>query len=391
MPYLADPPPLKALLSTLIGIPSISSCSAQWDQSNRAVINQLATWLEGLGFACEVMPLSNNPDKANLVATLGSGSGGLVLSGHTDTVPYDAGLWQSDPFVLSERNNRFYGLGTSDMKGFFAIVIEAARHYRAEQLNRPLIILATADEESSMQGARDLVAAGKPSARYAVVGEPTSLQPIRLHKGILMDSVRVHGRTGHSSNPDAGLSALDVMHQVMASLLEFRQQLADNYQHPGFAVQVPTVNLGCIHGGDNPNRICQMCELQFDLRNLPGMSNEHLRNDIAARISAIADHTGAHIEYLPLIDGVDAYEEPANSTIVRVAEKLTGLEASGVAFGTEAPFYQSMGMQTIVLGPGSIDQAHQPDEYMELQQIKPCVTLLRQLIEQFCISTDNAA
>lgn len=383
---MAKLPALEQQLRTLIGLPSISSCSAQFDQSNRAVIDQLASWLNELGFNCEILPLGNKPEKANLIATLGSGSGGLVLSGHTDTVPYDDGKWQSDPFRLSERDNRFYGLGTSDMKGFFAVAIEAVRQYTAKDLKQPIILLATADEESSMQGARELAASGRPKARYAIVGEPTSLRPIRMHKGIMMDKITVHGRSGHSSNPAAGASAMDVMHSVLGDLMSFRQQLARDFNHAGFEVNVPTMNLGCIHGGDNPNRICGQCELQFDVRALPGMDNAGLRDDIAALIAGVAHRHEVQIDYQPLVDGVPAYEQAADSELVKAAEKLTGHTAGSVAFGTEAPFFQGMGMETIVLGPGSIDQAHQPDEYMELHQIKPCVKLLSQLIERFCIN-----
>ncbi len=383
---MAKLPPLQEQLQTLIGLPSISSCSAEYDQSNLAVIEQLASWLGELGFRCQILPLSDNPAKANLIATLGSGSGGLVLSGHTDTVPFDDGKWQSDPFRLTERDNRFYGLGTSDMKGFFAVAIEAVRQYTAKDLRQPIILLATADEESSMQGARELAASGQPQARYAIVGEPTSLQPIRMHKGIVMDKVTVHGRSGHSSNPAAGASAMDVMHAVLGELMSFRQQLARDFSHDGFEVRIPTMNLGCIHGGDNPNRICGQCELQFDLRALPGMNNAGLRDDIAALIANVAERHEVRIDYQPLVDGVPAYEQAADSELVRAAEKLTGQLAGSVAFGTEAPFLQGMGMDTIVLGPGSIDQAHQPDEYMELHQIKPCVKLLSQLIDRFCIN-----
>lgn len=379
-------PGLESRLSQLISLPSVSSASPTWDQSNRAVIDQLAEWLEVLGFQCQILPLSNNPQKANLIATLGQGHGGLVLSGHTDTVPFDEGKWQSDPFALSERNQRFYGLGSSDMKGFFAIAIEAAQQYQAKDLNHPLIILATADEESSMQGARDLANSGGALGRYAVIGEPTSLQPIRLHKGIVMDQITVQGATGHSSNPGAGLNALDVMHQVMSELMQFRTELAANYQNSSFAVDIPTMNLGCIHGGDNPNRICKQCELQFDIRALPGMDIDLLRGDIAQRLERIATESGSQIEYQPIMQGISAFEQGAESDLVKTAERLTGMSAGAVAFGTEAPFLQSLGMETIVLGPGSIDQAHQPDEYMELHQIKPCVKLLGQLIDTYCVA-----
>lgn len=147
------------------------------DQGNLTVIEHLASWAETLGFRCEIMSVA--PGKANLIATLGEGPGGLVFAGHTDTVPFDGAKWQSDPFTLTERDGRLFGLGTADMKGFFPLVLEAAEAAvaavrRGESLKAPVIILATCDEETSMAGAKALVAAGKPKARFAVIGEPTS-------------------------------------------------------------------------------------------------------------------------------------------------------------------------------------------------------------------------
>ncbi|HBC36509.1 MAG TPA: acetylornithine deacetylase, partial [Marinobacter adhaerens] len=160
-------PGIRDMLARLISLPSISSASAKWDHSNEPVVRTLAEWLEALGFSVEILEVPGMPGKFNLIGTLGSGPGGLVLSGHTDTVPFDDKRWQSDPFTLTERDNRWYGLGTCDMKGFFPLAIEAARAFVDEDLKQPLIILATADEESSMDGARALAEAGKPKARYA--------------------------------------------------------------------------------------------------------------------------------------------------------------------------------------------------------------------------------
>ena len=156
------------MLAALIATPSVSCTDPALDLSNRGVIDQLAEWLTDLGFACEIMEVL--PGKANLIATLGSGPGGLVLAGHTDTVPYDQGKWQHNPFRLTEADGCFYGLGTADMKGFFPIAIEAAREFLDTPLKAPLIILATCDEECSMSGARALVDAGRPAARFAVIG-----------------------------------------------------------------------------------------------------------------------------------------------------------------------------------------------------------------------------
>ena len=194
-------PTIKEMFDKLIAAASISSVSPEFDHSNREVIDILANWLDVMGFSIEILPLPNQPHKANLIATLGQGPGGLVLSGHTDTVPYDEQQWNYDPFKLSEADNRFYGLGMADMKSFFALAIEAACSFDASDFKQPLILLATADEESSMEGAKALVKLGKPKARYAVIGEPTGLKPVHLHKGIIMESVHIHGHAGHSSDP----------------------------------------------------------------------------------------------------------------------------------------------------------------------------------------------
>ncbi|WP_432471620.1 acetylornithine deacetylase [Amphritea sp. HPY] len=377
-------PDLVTMLTELIATPSVSCTAAHWDQSNLNVINKLESWLSSLGFKTEIMPIPGHPEKANLIATLGSGPGGLVLSGHTDTVPFNAELWNSDPFQLTEKDNRFYGLGTCDMKGFFPIAIEAARKFTDQALQQPLIILATADEESSMNGARALAEAGKPKARYAIIGEPTSMRPIYMHKGMMMESVRVTGSAGHSSDPGLGSNALDAMHSVLGELISFRKELQRDYQNSDFKVSVPTLNLGCIHGGDNPNRICGACELEYDLRPLPGMSADLLREAVFKRLSPLAEQFNVEIKAESLFPGIPAFHNDKHSELVQTAEKLTGYQAEAVAFGTEAPFLQDLGMDTIVMGPGSIDQAHQPDEYLAFDQIKPTVAILEQLIAKYC-------
>lgn len=372
-------------LRRLVATPSVSSPDPAWDHGNRGVIDLLAGWLERMGFHIEILPVNDDGSKANMIATLGSGPGGLVLSGHTDTVPFDDDCWHSDPLGLSERDNRLYGLGTTDMKGFFPLAIAAAGQFVDTPLQRPLIILATADEESSMSGARALAAAGRPRARAAIIGEPTSLMPVRMHKGIMMEAVRVTGRAGHSSNPDLGNSALEGMHLVMGELMAYREELKRRYSNGLFTVAWPTLNLGCIHGGDSPNRICGRAELQFDLRLTPDADGAVVREDIAGRLTRIGNERGLEIDLIPLIGSVNPFEQSADSELVRTAEQLTGHTATAVAFATEAPFLQQLGMEIVVMGPGSIDRAHQPDEYLELEQIQPCIELLTRCISKYCL------
>ncbi len=378
-------PDIVTMLAELIASPSVSCTHPHLDQSNLGVIEKLETWLTDLGFKTEVMPIPGAPNKANLIATLGSGPGGLVLSGHTDTVPYNDELWNSDPFRLTEKDNRFYGLGTCDMKGFFPLAIEAAKKYLDQPLQQPLIILATADEESSMNGARALAEAGRPKARYAVIGEPTGLRPVYMHKGMMMESVRIKGSAGHSSDPSLGANALEAMHSVLGKLIEFRGELQQNYQNSAFKVSVPTLNLGCVHGGDNPNRICGHCDLEYDLRPLPGMDLDNLREEVARRVKPLEQEFGVQITAESLFPGIPPFQNDASSELVKTAEQLTGYSAQSVAFGTEAPFLQGLGMDTIVMGPGSIDQAHQPDEYLAFDQIKPTVAILEQMIAKYCL------
>ena len=267
-------------IAELIEIPSISSVSPEWDMPNQPVIDWLAERLEAGGWRVELIDVPDKPGKTNLLATLGRGDGGLVLAGHTDTVPCDPERWNSDPFALAERDNRLYGLGTADMKSFLALAMAACAELDPAALKTPLMLLATADEESTMAGARALVAAGRPKARFAVIGEPTGLKPVRMHKGILMEAIRVEGRSGHSSDPSLGANALEGMHEIITALLRWRDNLQAQSSDAAFAVPVSTMNLGHIRGGDNPNRICGSCELHIDVRMLPGMDRQALRQEL---------------------------------------------------------------------------------------------------------------
>ncbi len=381
----ANRPKLIARVRQLIETPSVSSVSPAFDQSNQDVINLLANWLEDLGFAVEVQAVDENPAKANLIARLGEGIGGLVLAGHTDTVPYDKGRWQHDPFKLTESDNRWYGLGVSDMKAFLAMAIDAASHFQAKELRHPLTLLATADEESSMSGAKALSGLKTPLGRYCVIGEPTNLRPVRQHKGVLMEAIILRGQSGHSSDPTLGNNALDGMHAVMSELMKFRNELGQRYQNTAFDVRTPTLNLGHIHGGDNPNRICGECELHIDLRLLPGMSISDLRRELRHRVSNVAWESGLECNFKMLFEGIPAMETDKHSHIVKLAESLTQQQSQAVAFGTEAPYLNELGCETIILGPGDIAQAHQADEYLSLDRITPMLDLLGKLICGVCI------
>jgi len=374
---------MLTMIGELVALPSISCVNPQFDQSNLAVIERLAEWCESLSFHTEILPLPNAAKKFNLVATLGQGAQGLVLAGHTDTVPYDVEQWQSDPFQLTPVGNRLYGLGTTDMKAFLALALTAASQFEARHLQQPLILLATADEESGMGGAQAL--GGQLRAGQAVIGEPTSLRPVRMHKGIFMESIHLQGISGHSSNPALGNSALEGMYQVIGELLKWRGELQANYVNPLFKVPVPTLNLGSIQGGDNPNRICGNCELYIDVRLLPGMAIEELRAVLHQRVREVVQGTGLSVEFKPLFAGVAPLETPAQTEIVQVVERLTHCPAEAVAFCTEAPYLQKLGIETVILGPGDVEQAHQPNEFIRFDRLQPTVAILTQLIQHFCV------
>lgn len=378
-------PSFDQQLSKLIALPSVSSATPTWDMGNLAVIEQLAEWFTSLHFSCEILVDPEQSNKANLVATLGRGNGGLVLSGHTDTVPFDENLWKSDPLKVSQRDNAYFGIGTADMKGFFAVIIAALRDMDLSKLKQPIIVVATADEESSMSGARRLVEMGTLHARAAIIGEPTGMRPIRAHKGIMMETIRITGRAGHSSNPALGINALDAMVEVIQTLMVYRQELATRYRDNLFDVDHPTINLGHIHGGDNPNRICGQCELQFDVRMMPGMAIETVKAEILARIQPVVKKHKALLHFESLVPGVEPFLLDGSAELVRTAEKMTGNSASIVGFATEAPFFQSMGIDAIVMGPGHIEVAHQPDEHLPLDQIQPAIDVIRQMVAHYCL------
>ncbi|MGD8587438.1 MAG: acetylornithine deacetylase [Chromatiales bacterium] len=380
-------PDFLQITRELIACPSVSSVNPAWDMGNRGVIELLEGWLNHLGFKTEILSIAGHPNKFNLIASIGSGPGGLVLSGHTDTVPFDAEKWHSNPLRLEERGNRLYGMGTADMKGFFAVVLEAVRSLPLKRLNRPLILIGTADEESSMCGAKALTELPRKLGRHAVIGEPTGLRPIRMHKGIAMEAIRLTGKSGHSSNPDLGVSALEGMYRVIGEVLAWRRELQQQHRNPAFEVPFPTLNLGHIHGGDNPNRICGQCELQFDLRQLPGMELDHLRGELRDRLDRLLVESDLSWKLIPLFEGIPAMETPAEAAIVKALESLTGHPAGAVAFGTEGPYLNRMGLETVICGPGFIDQAHQPDEYLPLEHVQPGIELIQSLIKKFCLDS----
>lgn len=381
-------PDLQSCFQSLIAAPSISSLEAAQDQSNQGVIDLLHQWLTDLGFQCQIQSVVNSRGKQNLLASIvppGSVKGGLLLSGHTDTVPYDDARWNSDPFTLTEKDGRWYGLGTCDMKGFFALILAALQELPLKELKKPLYILASADEETTMNGAKAFAAAGRIQPDYAIIGEPTGLRPVYMHKGHLAKGIRITGRSGHSSDPERGLNAIEVMNLVISQLLKLREHLKANYNESVFSVPYPTLNLGHIHGGDAANRICGCCELHLDIRPVPGIPLEDLEVLLRQYLSPIQDGYPGTLDIFNLYPGSEAFHGSCDTPWVHDVAKLSGHEPEVVNYATEAPYLKQLGCQTLVLGPGSIEQAHQPDEYLDTAFIKPTISLLKELIYNACM------
>ncbi|ELK1816586.1 acetylornithine deacetylase [Vibrio cholerae] len=376
--------PLPSFLEVyegLISTSSISSTDARWDEGNEQVIAKLADWLSALGFAIQIEQVA--PNKQNLIAKLGNGEGGLLLAGHSDTVPFDQGRWNYNPHALTQANNRFYGLGTADMKGFFAFIYEAVKKVDWSKQTKPLYVLATCDEETTMLGARHFTENAPFKPDYCIIGEPTSLVPIRAHKGHVANAIRVTGKSGHSSNPALGVNAIEIMHEVLFALMQLRDRLIKEYHHPGFEIPTPTLNLGHIHGGDSPNRICGCCELHYDVRPLPGISLDGLDNLMRDALREVQQKWPGRIELVPLHDPIPGYECTHDHPFIHGISEICEQEAQTVNYCTEAPFLQQI-CPTLVLGPGSIDQAHQPDEFLAFEFIDPTVRVLSRAMQKYC-------
>ncbi|MFQ1018304.1 acetylornithine deacetylase [Gilliamella sp. CG13] len=382
-------PSFLTLYSELISTPTISNVTNEkLDFSNKPLIDKLANWFEKLGFKIEIQPVPNTRGKFNLLATYSNNEnqtqGGLLLSGHTDTVPFDEGQWTKDPFKLTEENNKLYGLGTADMKGFFAFILDALRDIDLTKLTKPIYVLATADEETTMAGASFFAKNTHLQPDCTIIGEPTSLIPIRAHKGFISNSIKVIGKSGHSSDPDKGINAIEVMHLAIAQLLKLKQQFKERYHNDGFTVPYPTLNLGVIHGGDAANRICGCCELIIDIRVLPNNDVNSLYHDLCQALQPVMDKYPNRISVEYEVSPIPGYECKKDHPALQQVEKLVGQTAQTVNYSTEAPYLNQIS-PTIVLGPGSIEQAHQPDEFISMDFLKPTKIAIENLIKDFCL------
>jgi acetylornithine deacetylase len=373
-----------ATLERLLAFDTISS------KSNAALIDWVAERLESLG-AKVLVQHAPEPGKANLFATIGPDDmPGLMLSGHSDVVPVAGQSWSSEPFVLTRRGDNLYGRGSADMKGFIACVLDAAPRFAAARLQQPLHVALSYNEETNMHGMRQLAAhlASAPIKPAAcLIGEPTSMQVVVANKGAAGYLVKVRGHSVHSSLRDSGLSAVEVAAGIIVFISELQTQLREEARHDGFEFPHTSVHVGRIQGGTAHNIMAKDCEFLLEIRALPGQRAADILQRIQAHCDAllpamkrIAPECDITIED---IFDTPALDEQSNTYLAKAIMPLCGHFTPGrVSFGTEAGILQEVGVPTVVCGPGRIAVAHQPDEYVEIEQLEQCMRFLHVLADR---------
>ncbi len=376
-------PTFAERLREIVSLNSISSEEPELDQSNESVIRCLERWLRELGFDVTLIKVKEKPLKYDLLARLGEGDGGLLLSGHTDTVPADPASWKSDPLSLTETEDRYTGLGSIDMKGFFAFAADAAASFSGKKLREPLYILATSDEETTMNGAKAFMEQASIRPRAVIIGEPTSLTPVYKHKGYMAFRVIAHGRRAHSSNPAEGINAIEIMHRAIAGIMKFRDSLK-KFRSSDFKVPEPTLNIGIIRGGDSPNSVPDTCVMQFDVRPTELTPVDFIEKEVRKAIAQSAGEYSGSIEIEDLYPPLPAFGGGKDQPVVRKLAELSGNEPVTVGYATEAGLLSALTQNTVVFGAGSISNAHQPDEYLLKKEIEPMSRILREIICLIC-------
>ena len=373
-------------LRDLIAFPTIST------DSNLAMIDYLAERLTAAGARVEVMR-DDSGGKANLWATLGPDvDGGIVLSGHTDVVPVADQDWSSDPFELVERDGRLFGRGACDMKGFIAACVAMAPRLAARVGERPVHFAFTHDEEVGCIGAKHLVAALKASKitpAIAIIGEPTSMRVIEGHKGCYEYSTEFNGLEGHGSSPDLGVNAVEYAARYVARLLGLREQLkARTPEGSRFQPPYSTINVGALHGGVAHNVIASKAVVSWETRPVVAEDGEFVKTDMADYVQDFLLPAMQAIDpeasITTHVEGEVAGLEPMEVNAARdLVAELTGANGADVVpFGTEAGLFQSLGMDVVVCGPGSIEQAHKADEFVSRDQLQACLDMLGKLTDR---------
>ena len=368
------------ILADLISFPTVSP------DSNLDMINYIAEYLHGLGARVDLFPDTTGA-KANLFATLGPDlDGGIMLSGHSDVVPVTDQTWSSDPFKMQARDGRLYGRGTCDMKGFIAATLAMAPFYASQKLQKPVHFAFTHDEESGCFGALALVRELerrqiKPA--IAIIGEPTEMRIIEGHKGSCEYTTRFTGLEGHGSAPDLGVNAAEYAVRFVARLMELREHLKNRAPTDSrFEPPWTTLSVGRISGGVAHNVIVGKAEVDWEMRPVQAADlafvndtiHQYIHDRLIPAMRQVYPAADISTEIIAEICGLDPMPENAARQLV---SELTGANSADlVAFGTEAGLFQGLGLSAIVCGPGSIAQAHKPDEYVALDQLSACLEML---------------
>lgn len=374
------------IMSTLVAFETTSR------NSNLALIGWIEDTLRPLGFTCERIPDASGA-KANLWATIGpADQRGYVLSGHTDVVPVDGQDWTSEPFRLREHGGRLHGRGACDMKGFLAVCLASAERMAAKPLQRPIHLAFSYDEEVGCVGARDLVTwigerTVTPEACF--VGEPTGMQVVIGHKGKRSVRARVRGATCHSALAPRGVNAVEWGARLVAEIRRISDRLAaEGPRDELYDVTHSTGHVGVFRGGTALNIVPDEAEIVFEFRTvaaddpdaLVAEVMEHARTVLEPAMRAVDAGAGFAFDTYGGFPGLDASPEAA---IVTLAKSLAGRNDHGkVAFGTEAGLFDGAGMPTVIIGPGSIEQAHKADEWIEAAELEKCAAFVERLIER---------
>ncbi|MFO7856581.1 MAG: acetylornithine deacetylase [Paracoccaceae bacterium] len=373
----------EGLLAELIAFPTVSA------DSNLELISWAAGGLGRLGARTRITT-DESGRKANLFASFGpQGDGGLVLSGHSDVVPVEDQDWSVEPFALTAKEDRLLGRGTCDMKGFIAAVLATAPDFAAARLSRPLHVALTYDEEVGCLGARTLVEdlrreGIRPAA--AIIGEPTSMQVIEGHKGCREYTTEFAGLEGHGSAPDRGVNAVEYAVRYAARLMEIAEALkAAAPEGSRFVPPWTTLQIGRLQGGVAHNVIPGTAELDWEMRPVVETDAEtalraidaYAEETLLPAMRAVSPAAAIRRRVVGEVAGLEPAEE---NEARRIVSALTGANEAGVvAFGTEAGLFAELGMACVVCGPGSIRQAHKPDEYVERAQLSACLDMLEGL------------
>ncbi len=356
---------------------------------NEEIISYTAERAQKRGMSVRFYPYKDERgvEKQNIVAVTPAASSNidgveLAFVGHTDVVPFDPN-W-TEALTLTEQNGKLYGRGACDTKGFIAAALTAVEETDLAKLRRPLALVFTADEEVGCIGAKHLAEAKAFRARYAVVGEPTSLRPMRAGKGYCLAEIILRGREGHSAHPERGASA--IMHAArFINRIEMVSEQLKAEIHPAFDPPYTTINIGTIRGGTAKNVLAGECRFTFEWRPVPNQKAERAL-DLITREAERLREEDANFDYEIAHARIDAgMETSADSKLVRALEEATEKESGTVAFGTEAPQLTELGAEAVVLGPGDIRTAHRTGEFVPVAELRSCVSILKNMIERFCL------